>query len=298
MDLRSLRFFLAVAREKSFMRAAEVLHHTQPNITRTIKALEEELGGALFIRSPRGVALTPKGEILLRRASEITDMFDQTQRELSRPDKEGCVTGDVHLAAGETVHMDKIAAVMARVRNECPGIRFHVHSANGEEVARRIDLGLCDLGLVFEPFNVTAYAHRRLPWNEKWGVLVCPDHPLAGKEGIAPADLRHQHLIVSDQMWKNRMFEGWYGDGVDQLDIAASYNLVTSGRQMMRAGVGVLLAFDGLAGSDESLRFIPLSPILQAAPYLIRKRGVPVAQPVRVFLDALSSLFETDFVSQ
>ena len=289
MDLRSLRFFLAVAREKSFMGAAEVLHHTQPNITRTIKALEEELGGALFIRSARGVTLTPKGESLFRRATEITDLFDQTQRELSRPEKEIGVTGDVHLAAGETVHMDKIAAVMACVREECPGIRFHVHSANGEEVARRVDLGLCDLGLVFEPFNVTPYAHRRLPWDEKWGVLVRDDHPLAGKAGIAPEDLRRQHLIVSSQMWENRVFEGWYGYGVDRLDVVASYNLVTSGRQMMKAGIGVLLTFEGLAGSNEGVRFIPLTPSLRAAPYLIRKRGAPVAPPVRVFLDALNS---------
>lgn len=292
MDLRSLRFFLAVAREKSFMGAAQALHHTQPNITRTIKALEDELGGPLFVRSARGAAMTPRGEALFKRASEILEMVEQTHRELSRPEEGEGVTGDVHLAAGETGHMDKIAAVMTRVLEANPGIRFHVHSANGEEVARRVDLGLCDLGLVFEPFNVTPYVHRRLPWEEKWGVLVRNDHPLASRAGVTAGDLVRHRLIVSSQMWENHVFEGWHGLGSDKLDIAASYNLVTTARQLMEAGAGVVLTFEGLVQPLENQRFVPLTPPLHAAPYLIRRRGAPVVAPVRVFLEALNALYD------
>lgn len=292
MDLRALRFFLAVAREKSFVRAAEVLHHTQPNITRTIKALEEELGGNLFIRSTKGVQLTPKGEALLKRATEITDLVEQTRRELSRTEDAIGITGDVYLAAGETIHMDKIASVMARVQTAHPGIHFHIHSANGEETARRIDLGLADLGLVFEPFNLTPYAHRRLPWEEEWGVLVPTNHPFTTKSGITADDLRHERLIVSSQMWNNRVFEGWFGIGVDTLEVVASYNLIYSARQMMEAGLGIVLTFNGVVRTPENLRFIPLKPALHAAPYLIRKRGASVSLPVSVFLEALNELFE------
>ena len=291
MDLRSLRFFLAVAREKSFMGAAEALHHTQPNITRTIKALEEELGSALFIRSARGVTLTAKGESLLKRASEIMDLLDQTHRELTRCVDDG-VTGDVHLAAGETIHMDKVAAVMNRVREASPGIHFHVYSANGEEVARRVDLGLADLGLVFEPFNVTPYAHRRLPWDEKWGVLVPTAHPLSARDGVRPEDLQGERLIVSSQMWTNRMFDGWYGSGMDQLDVVATYNLVSTARQMMEAGMGVVLTFEGVVRNPDNLSFVPLDPPLHASPYLIHKRGAPLSPPVRVFIEAITMMYE------
>lgn len=293
MDLRALRFFLAVAREKSFVRAADVLHHTQPNITRTIKALEDELGGQLFIRSAKGVKLTPKGEALLKRATQITDLVAQTQRELTRQTDESGITGDVYLAAGETIHMQKIASVMAKVQVEHPGIHFHIHSANGEETARRVDLGLADLGLVFEPLNLTPYAHRRLPWEETWGVLVPNDHPFANKDGITPEDLNNERLIVSSQMWQNRVFEGWYGIGVDTLDVVASYNLVSSARQIMEAGLGIVLTFDGVVRTPDNLRFVPLKPALHAAPYLIRERGTTLSPPVAVFLEALNQLFET-----
>lgn len=292
MDLRELRFFLAVAREKSFVRAAEVLHHTQPNITRTIKALEDELGSPLFNRSAKGVQLTPKGKALLRRATEITDLVEQTQRELTRSAEAIGITGDVYLAAGETIHMEKIASVISKVQNKHPGIHFHIHSANGEEIARRIDLGLADLGLVFEPFNLTPYAHRRLPWEETWGILVPNEHPLAIKDGITPADLRHERLIVSSQMWHNRVFEDWYGIGVDTLDVVASYNLVSTARQIMEAGLGIVLTFDGVVRTPNNLRFVPLKPALHAMPYLIRKRSVTLSPPVGVFLDALNHLFK------
>ena len=295
LEMREIRFFLAAAREKSFVRAAAVLYQTQPNLTRTIRALEEKLGGPLFIRSSKGVKLTPRGELLLRRATQISDLVEQTMREVSLPDSaDETVVGDVHLAAGETVHMPKVIKVMKAVREHHPGIRFHVWSANGEEVARRVDLGLADIGLVFEPFDVTPYEHRRLPWDESWGLLIPRTHPLARRQGITQADLKALPLIVSNQMWAKNLFHGWYGRDIDELSVAASYNLIGTAKQMTAAGVGASLTFEGLVRHDPEIVFVPLQPPLRCSAYLIRRRGAAVTAPVRVFLDALAAMFEAD----
>ncbi len=291
MDMREIRFFLAIAREKSFVRAAQVLNHTQPNLTRTIKALEEKLGGALFLRSTKGVTLTAKGEAFLRRAVEIAELVDITQQEVCLLEDDCDMCGDIRIAAGETIHMNKLVRYMQKTRCKYPGIHFHVHSANGEDVARRVDLGLADLGLVFEPFDVTPYIHRRLPWDEHWGIAVRADHELAQKQHIVAADLQNLPLIVSAQMWEKNAFDDWYGKDIDKLNIVATYNLIGTAKQMIEEDLGIVLTFAGLLRDSPHLKFIPLFPKLDASPYLIRKSNCRTAAHVQVFLDELQEMF-------
>ncbi len=83
MDIRILKYFLTVAREESITRAAEVLHITQPTLSRQLTQLEEELGTKLFVRGTRKIALTGEGMLLCRRAREITALVDKTEREIA-----------------------------------------------------------------------------------------------------------------------------------------------------------------------------------------------------------------------
>lgn len=289
MDLRSLRFFLAVAREKSFLRAAQTLHHTQPNVTRTVKALEEELGGPLFVRSSKGVTLTPRGEVLVKRASEIVDMVSQTEQEVRRCDRASGLTGDIRIAAGETAHMPRFLSAVQRTRAKHPGIRFHFHSANGEEVARRVDLGLADLGLVFEPFNLTPYAHHTLPWTENWGVIVPQNHMFASQCTVTAEDLRRVPIIVSSQMLENNALTAWLGTDPMVLQIAGTYNLIGTALQMASQGMGALIGFEGLSSYVPHLKFLLFDPPLTAAVHLIAKHG-DAPKHVAAFLDEVENL--------
>ncbi len=100
MEIRVLRYFLAVAREGNITRAADVLHVTQPTLSRQLKDLEQELGKKLFIRSSHSVFLTDKGMLLRNRAEEIVNMVDKLEAEFSS--MEETIGGDVYIGGGET----------------------------------------------------------------------------------------------------------------------------------------------------------------------------------------------------
>lgn len=110
MELRVLRYFLAVAREGSMTGAANFLHVTQPTLSRQLKELEEELGTRLFVRHSHSVSLTPDGMRLRKRAEEVVDMIEKTEAEFAV--KEKSVGGEIHIGAGETRVMRHIADVI------------------------------------------------------------------------------------------------------------------------------------------------------------------------------------------
>lgn len=121
MELRVLRYFLAVAREETISGAAESLHVTQPTLSRQLMELEEQLGKKLFIRGSRRVTLTDEGAFLRKRAQEIVDLTDRTEADFKASDE--IVGGDVYIGGGETDAMRIIAQVVGRTRRDYPHIR-------------------------------------------------------------------------------------------------------------------------------------------------------------------------------
>ncbi len=139
MELRVLRYFLAVAREGNITAAANFLHLTQPTLSRQIKDLEEELGQQLLIRKSHRVTLTPEGMLLRKRAEEIISMVDKTEAEFSS--MEGTISGDIYIGGGETQAIRDIAEIIRDLRVSCPGVHCHLYSGNEEEVTERLDKG-------------------------------------------------------------------------------------------------------------------------------------------------------------
>lgn len=287
MDTRSLRFFLAVAREKSVKKGAEALHLTQPNVTRTIHELEEELGVQLFIRSTKGLKLTAEGELLRRRAEEVTALIEKTRAELSAGAEE--IAGDVYLASGETEGIRPLVFAMARLRREHPGVRFHVVSGNSDEVLNRVDTGLADFGIVFEPVDVTPYDHIRLPWSDTWGVIMREDSPLAEKEALSPDDLADEPLILSVQQVEKNGIAAWFGDRYEKLNVAATYSLINTPKMMVSAGLGLLVGFDRLTDTSpgSGLTFRPLAPPLHAGMFLIRKKNQVFSAAAKAYYEEM-----------
>lgn len=167
MELRVLRYFLAVAREGSVTGAANFLHVTQPTLSRQIKELEEELGTKLFVRHSHSVSLTPDGMRLRKRAEEVVDMIEKTEAEFAV--KEESVEGDVHIGAGETRVMRHVAEVIHELRKDYPNIHIHLYSGNLEDVAERLDKGLLDFGVLIQPADLSKYDYVNLPEKDVWG---------------------------------------------------------------------------------------------------------------------------------
>ena len=137
MDVRVLRYFLAVAREQTISGAAEVLHMTQPPLSKQLRELEEELGKQLFYRGKRRITLTKEGMLLRKRAEEIVSLVEKTKAEVSASDEQ--ITGDIHIGGGETESMRPIAQAVEQVQQRHPGICVHFFSGDGYDVAERLD---------------------------------------------------------------------------------------------------------------------------------------------------------------
>ena len=291
MDVRVLRYFLAVAQEESFSHAAEKLYLSQPTLSRQIRDMEQELGVALFIRTNRNVVLTREGLRLRKRAQEIVDLVDKTQEEFASLEEE--ISGDVYIGGGETHVMREIARAAIAVREEYPGVHYHLYSGNAEDVAERLDKGLLDFGIMIEPADIHKYDFLKIPGSDIWGLVMPRDHALARKEAIAPGDLEGIPLLVSRQRMVSGSLSSWLGKNIDHLNVVATYNLLFNAALMVEQGMGCALTLDHLvdAMENENLCFRPLAPRLEVGSSLVWKKYQIFSPAAEVFLNRVQEMF-------
>lgn len=269
MELRVLGYFLAVAREENFTRAAERLHVTQPTLSRQIADLEEELGVKLFTRRNHSIVLTEDGMLLKRRAQEMITLADKTKRDFLY--KEENLEGTVTIGSGEFLSTGILTDCMAAFQKKYPLVRYEVYSGNAENIRDGIERGLLDLGLMTEPIDIRKYEFISMPVREEWGALVREDSPLAEKESITPKELVGAPLItaVSDIAQSN--IGKWLGPYLHQIEVIAKGNLLYNEAMLARSNIGAVLGIR-LNCRYEGLRFVPLAPRLEATTALAWKK--------------------------
>ena len=271
MELRTLHYFLTVAREQSISAAAESLHISQPALSTQMKAMEEELGKQLLIRGTKGsrrVVLTDEGMILRRRAEEILSLVQKAEEEIAHSDE--TIVGDVVIGAGEADNIRLLARVAKGLQMQYPDIHYHITSGNAEYVLEYLDKGLIDFGLLFREPSQKKYEWLTLPAGDIWGVLMRRDAPLAQKAAVCPGDLWELPLIISHQKGDDRRLAQWMGREIAELNVVATYNLVFNASLLVDEGLGYALCFDKLIHTEgTSLCFRPFSPLLQASGYIV-----------------------------
>lgn len=287
MELRVLKYFLAVAQEENISAAAQRLHLTQPTLSRQLMDLEAELGKTLFTRGNRRISLTEDGVLLRKRAEEIISLVDKTETEIKHSDDN--ISGDVHIGSGETEGMRLIAKAARQIREENRNIRLRLFSGNAMDVSERIDKGLLDFGVFVGATNLQKYESMRLPYRDVWGVLMRKDSPLAKKATVSPEDLRHVPLILSQQSENSNELAGWLKQDALRLNIAATYNLLYNASLMVEEGVGYALCLDGIVktGSDSPLCFRPLNPPRTTHMDIAWKRHQVFSKAAALFLKTL-----------
>lgn len=295
MELRVLRYFLAVAREQSISGAANALHITQPALSRQLMDLEQELGVKLLIRGSRGkpVELTEAGNRLRLRAEEMITLADRTVEELAEQESE--ISGVVYIGGGETAGMRLLANAASRLRAKYPRVRFQLYSGIAEDVTERLDHGLLDFGVLVGESAMHKYDYLTIPAPETWGVLVRCDHPLAGKERVHAEDLQSEPLIVSRQALQNNELTGWLGRNAQELNLAAEYNLLHNVVYFVEAGIGSALCIEGLADTaNDNLRFLPLDPPLRGQLRVVWKKHRIFSKAAKHFLEELQAELQPD----
>ena len=296
MELRVLNYFLTVAREGGLTGASEVLHVTQPTMSRQIQELEEELGQKLFIRTTRSMVLTPEGMLLRKRAEEILEMAERTKSEFFAMGS--TVAGDVLIGSGETFALKQLTDLMAQIREEYPGIHFQIYSGNAEEVAERLEKGLLDFGVFVEPADILRYNSIRLPVMDTWGLILRKDHPLAQKERITREDLGDVPLIMSRQEMAAQKagndYLDWFGGSYELLNVVAGYNLMYNGALMVRSGLGCAVGLDRIVNTTETsdLCFRPFDPPLEAGIVVVWKKYQVFSKAAEMLLEKMMTVFE------
>ena len=282
MELRVLGYFLTIAREENFTRAAEQLHVTQPTLSRQIADLERELGVKLFLRSNHSIILTEDGMILKRRAQELLSLADKTKQDFLS--KERSLEGTIAIGSGEFRSTRILTDCIAAFHRLHPSVRYEVYSGNTGNIKDNIERGLLDMGLTLEPVDIRKYDFISMPVREQWGALVRAETPLAEKESVSPEDLVGVPLISSTGEAAQSNVGKWLGPYRDKVEIIAGGNLLYNQALLAQSNVGATMGVR-LNCSYDGLRFIPFSPALEAGTSLIWKKE-------QVFSTAVASFIE------
>ena len=291
MEIRVLKYFLAIARELNISKAAEALHITQPTLSRQLMDLEEELGTKLVVRSSKKLSLTGDGMLLKRRAEDIVSLADKTISEFTSGNE--MINGDIYIGGGESDAMRLIARIAAEMREEYPNIHFHIFSNDSDDIADKLNKGLLDFGIFMEPADITKYEYLRLPAFDTLGVLMRSDCPLAARDVIRPEDLYHLPLIVSRQMLHSRDVMKWLKKDFEQLNVAATYNLLYNAALMADEGLGYVLCFDKIIRTNEkkTICFRPLASDIKMHIDIAWKKYQAFSKPAELFLKRLHENF-------
>ena len=271
VEIRTLRYFLAVAREENMTRAAEMLHVTQPTLSKALKALEEELGKKLFTRHSFRISLTEEGALLRDRAEDLVTMADKIEKEfLSLDDITG---GDLYFGLAESYQIRYLARALHLLKKQYPGLKYHITSGDTEQVTEKLDKGLLDFAVICDAPDTNKYESVPFPEGDLWGLVLPADAPLARKDRIEMDDLAGLPLFTSRQGWEGDIRQ-WAGERFGELHLEGTFRLAYNASMFVREGLGYQLSFRNLVDvSEESgLTFRPLFPKLETKLYLIWNR--------------------------
>ena len=268
MEIRTLRYFLAVAREENMSRAAGLLHVTQPTLSKALKSLEDELGKKLFTRHSFSISLTEEGVLLRNRAEDLVSMADKIEQEfVSLDDITG---GDIYFGLAESYQIRFLAREIREFKKISPGLRYHITSGDTEQVTEKLDKGLLDFAVICETPDERKYHSVPFPEADYFGAVFPANSPLSEKDSVTAEDLAGLPLFCSEQSWENDI-RPWAGHRFPQLRLEGSFRLSYNGSMFAKENLGILLTLNDLIDTSpkSGLVFSPLFPRLDMKMYLI-----------------------------
>ena len=290
MELRLLRYFLTVAKEQSFTKAAEQLHITQPTLSRQMAAFEEDLGITLFIRNGKKISLTDEGILLKRRALEILNLEERTLEELKG--KEEVVEGTITIGCGEFAAVETLAKICKTYKEKYPLVQIVLHTATADTVYEMMNKGLVDIALFMEPVDTEGLDYIRITDCDHWCVGMRPDDPLAEKEFIKKEDLIGKPLILPERMNVQSELANWFGKDFSKLQIAFTSNLGTNAGIMAANGLGYPISIEGAATKywrEDILVQRRISPEITTSAVIAWRRNIPYSLAVRKMIDEINA---------
>ena len=289
MELRLLRYFLTVAKEQNFTKAAEQLHITQPTLSRQMAALEDELGIILFLRNGKRTTLTDEGILLKRRALEILNLEEKTLKELKG--NEDIVEGTITIGCGEFAAVETLAGICKTYKEKYPLVQITLHTATADTVYEMMKKGLVDIALFLEPVDTEGLDYIRIADCDHWCVGMRPDDPLAEKELIKKEDLIGKPLILPERMNIQSELANWFGKDFSNLQIAFTSNLGTNAGVMAANGLGYPISIEGAAKywREDILVQRRISPEIMTSTVIAWRRNIPYSLAVSKMIEEINA---------
>ncbi len=209
MELRHIRYFLAVANELNFTQAAAKLCIAQPPLSRQIQDLEKELGTKLFIRKPHALQLTEEGIRFRQYAIQVLDLVEKSTEDIRSMNRG--LQGTLYLATVEGHGPRLFSEWIAGFNKKYPHVEYNLWNGNSDDVTYRVMQDLCDLAVIMEPYNAEGVNALHV-YKEPWIAMIPAEHPLAKEEGdevdlekLAPYD-----LIIPSRKSRLQEISGWF----------------------------------------------------------------------------------------
>ncbi len=290
MDIRTLKYFLAVAQEENITKAAERLFISQPALSRQLQSLEDELGCQLFVRGKRSVTLTEEGFLLRHRAQEIVELTEKTERDFKNANK--TLGGVIGIGSGEleAAH-EALPRLIGKFTAVYPEVKFDIYSNNTDHIKERMEKGLLDFGIFVEPTELSRYNYVRLPVTDKWGIVVSTQDELSKQPYVTVDQLVGKKLFGSHRPAINSMLSSWFGEHQELGDYAITNNLIYNTALLVEHNMGIIVCVGGAASlyHNTNFVFVPLYPEVSCTCVLAWRKNLPTSPAVAKFIELIYS---------
>lgn len=292
MELRVLKYFVTIAEEGNFTKAAEQLHVTQPVLSRQITNLEAELGVKLIERGKRKATLTEAGLLFRRRAESLLAMAERTEKEMA--DIKNDFAGEIVIGTAESSAQKVIPDLVRSFQDQYPNTRYRLIAGTADQIEEKMDDGIIDLGVLLEPVNLEGYDYIRLPFPERQGILMRADDPLAKQEFLTADEIKRLPLLLPERKEMNKGVEELLSTPLWNLNVIATQNLISNAAFFVEKGLGYAFTIEGSVLNYDPMRFcfVPVCPERYTNSVLAWKKNRVFNATVRKFLDFIIMSFE------
>ena len=285
MELRVLRYFLAVCQEKNISKAAASLHMAQPSLSKQIKDLEKELGVTLFTRGRRQISLTEEGYFLRDRAQEMIDMEEQTTQALV---SSKLITGNLNIGTGQSFEIRSITKIIAQIIQTTPQVHFNFYDGNADDIEAKVNDGSLDFGIIMGDRPIEDFESLILPERNQFYAVFSEKLSLAQKDKITPTDLIEYPIISSGQSLVNDKFRNWWGNLYNRVHTVATSNLAYTASLLASGSDAVQISYNNLYDKKiEGLTARPLFPEVSDPNIVIWKKNRKLSNLGNLFLEKL-----------
>lgn len=292
MDFRNLTYFKTVAEELSFTRAAEKLNMSQPPLSSQIRSLEEELGVQLLIRGKRKMKLTEEGRLLLERTNQILELAGKTRIDILELHNE--LHGSISLGMVEGRAPFLAAEWMYGFREEFPYIRFELWNGSSDDVIRRIDRGLSDIGIIAAPYDAEHLDGFKVA-REPWVAILSKDNPLAKKTSreIPLRQLVGQPLIVPRRKSRIAAIQKWFAEIGAEPELYCTMSNYVDAIALTCHNIGIAIFPQTKEDTDPDVVYRLISePGKIAEYYLVWRKGQLFTGAVQAFIEFVQDYLE------